>query len=67
MDNLKKIRASQVSIFGPSEYHCEVCGVRDYGYHRIQCPSCGRIVCAGKKEYWDKRTGTCAICSSTIF
>lgn len=56
-----------MTIYGNAEYHCEVCGVRDYGFHRIQCPSCGRVVCAGRKECWDQRTGTCTICSSEIF
>jgi len=67
VDDLRKIRKFGATIYLSTRYHCEVCGSFKYGDSRIQCPSCGRIVCSGGKECWDKRTGTCTICSSGIF
>jgi len=66
MNNLKKIRKRK-NLYSIELYNCEVCGSSQFGDGMIQCPSCGRIVCAGIEECWDKRTGTCTICSSEIF
>lgn len=67
MNAIKKVRKSKLILYSGNKYKCEVGGEYRWGMQILQCPSCGRLACAGGKECWDKRTGTCTVCSSEIF